>query len=276
MNNVDLLFKKIDDGRQGKNIGLSTGISKLDKYTGGIQKATYTLIYGLSGAGKTSFALYSYIYRPLKDNPEKNLKYIYFSLEMSAEALLAKLLGLWIYETYGEVISFSSMMSWKTPLSNEDYEYVCEGKKWLESISDKLIIIDANLNAKVFYSKVLTFLEEWGHFEESPDGRRKLYVKNDPNQIVNVVVDHVGLVLPSTGNTKKQEIDLVSQYAVSLRERCGVSFIMLQQENRNSSNADKVKLDMTDCSLDGLKDTGNTANDQTENKIFILSLLFLK
>lgn len=94
MSNVDLLFKKIDEGRQGKNIGLSTGISKLDKYTGGIQKATYTLIYGLSGAGKTSFALYSYIYRPLKDNPYKNLKYIYFSLEMSAEALLAKLLGL--------------------------------------------------------------------------------------------------------------------------------------------------------------------------------------
>ena len=153
------------------------------------------------------------------------------------------------------------MMSWKEPLSNEDYEYVCEGKKWLESISDKLIIIDANLNAKVFYSKVLTFLEEWGHFEESPDGRRKLYVKKDPEQLVSVVVDHVGLLVPSTGNTKKQEIDLVSQYAVSLRERCGVSFIFLQQENRNSSNADKIKMDMTDCSPDGLKDTGNCHND---------------
>ena len=94
MSNVDLLFQKIDEGRQGKNIGLSTGISKLDKYTGGIQKATYTLIFGLSGSGKSSIALYSYIYRPLKDNPNKNLKYIYFSLEMSAEALLAKLLGL--------------------------------------------------------------------------------------------------------------------------------------------------------------------------------------
>lgn len=55
MSNVDLLFKKIDEGRQGKNIGLSTGISKLDKYTGGIQKATYTLIFGLSGSGNIVF-----------------------------------------------------------------------------------------------------------------------------------------------------------------------------------------------------------------------------
>ena len=38
MNNVDLLFQKINEGREGKNIGLSTGIPKLDKYTGGIQK----------------------------------------------------------------------------------------------------------------------------------------------------------------------------------------------------------------------------------------------
>lgn len=94
MNNVDLLFQKINEGREGKNIGLSTGIPKLDKYTGGIQKGGYTLIFGLSGSGKSSVALYSYIYRPLKDHPEKNLKFIYFSLEMGADMLLAKLLGL--------------------------------------------------------------------------------------------------------------------------------------------------------------------------------------
>lgn len=38
MNNVDLLFQKINEGRKGKNIGLKTGLSKVDKYTGGIQK----------------------------------------------------------------------------------------------------------------------------------------------------------------------------------------------------------------------------------------------
>ena len=94
MNNVDLLFQKINEGRKGKNIGLSTGIPKLDKYTGGVQKIGYTLIFGLSGSGKSSFVLYSYIFRPLKDHPEKPQKMLYFSLEMGVDMLLAKLLGL--------------------------------------------------------------------------------------------------------------------------------------------------------------------------------------
>lgn len=63
------------------------------------------------------------------------------------------------------------------------------------------------------------------------------------------------------GHTKKEEIDLISQYMVSLRERCGISFYVLQQENRNSASSDRMKMDLTDCSLDGLKDSGNTGND---------------
>ena len=52
---VDSLFEKIDRGRSGKNIGLKTGIPKLDKYTGGIQKGRYTLVFGLSGSGNVAF-----------------------------------------------------------------------------------------------------------------------------------------------------------------------------------------------------------------------------
>ena len=51
------------------------------------------------------------IYRTLKDNPEKDIKYIYFSLELSAELLLAKLMCLYIYEEFGIVVPFASLMS---------------------------------------------------------------------------------------------------------------------------------------------------------------------
>jgi replicative DNA helicase len=54
MTNVDLLYELIERGRQGKNIGLNTGVEKIDKFTGGIQRANYTLIFGLSGAGKSA------------------------------------------------------------------------------------------------------------------------------------------------------------------------------------------------------------------------------
>lgn len=57
MNGVDILFRQIDNGRAGKNIGLKTGISKMDKYTGGLQKGVYTLIFGTSGAGNIIFVI---------------------------------------------------------------------------------------------------------------------------------------------------------------------------------------------------------------------------
>lgn len=129
MNGVDILFRQIDNGRQGKNIGLKTGIPKMDKYTGGIQKGVYTLIFGTSGAGKSSYALYTHIYRPLKDYPDKNIKLIYYSLEMGESLLLAKLLCLYIYEEYRYVIPFTELMSWQEILDDESYEYVKKGRQ---------------------------------------------------------------------------------------------------------------------------------------------------
>lgn len=261
MNGVDILFRQIDNGRAGKNIGLKTGISKMDKYTGGLQKGVYTLIFGTSGAGKSSYALYTHIYRPLKDYPDKNIKLIYYSLEMSQSLLLAKLLCLYIYEEFHYVISYTELMSWQEILDDESYEYVKKGKNWLNSIMDKLIIYDKTLNAKFFYKSMMENLEEWGTFEETDDGRRTIYIKNDPEQYVEAIVDHIGLVRPSAGNSKKAEIDEVSAYAVSFKEKCQCSFCILMQENRNSSDMDRRKADLTECSAEDIKDSGNPYND---------------
>lgn len=260
MTNVDLLFNRIDAGREGKNIGLKTGIDKLDEYTGGVQKGIYTLVFGLSGSGKTALVLYM-IYRTLKDNPEKDIKYIYFSLELSADLLLAKLMCLYIYEEFGKVISYTDLMSWQGILSDENYEYVKLSRAWLNTISEKLLIYDKALNAKTFYRTLMDLLSKWGTFTKSSDGRRKIYTKTNPEQYVIAVVDHIGLCMPDGGVTKKQEIDLISQYAVTLREKCQVSFFILQQENRNSANMDRRKMDMTESSAEDLKDTGSTYND---------------
>ena len=258
---VDNLFEQIERGREGKNIGLSTGMPKMDSYTGGLQKSCYTLIFGLSGSGKSSFVLYTHIYRPLKDYPEKNIKLIYYSLEMSETVLLAKLLCLYIYEEYHYVLSYKDIMSWSEILDDESYEYVKKGKAWLNSISDKLIIYDKALNSKFFYKSMKDNLECWGTFKDSPDGRRTIYVKNDPEQFVEAIIDHIGLVRPSPGNTKKQEIDELSTYAVSLREKCLCSFCVLMQENRNSSDMDRRKADLTESSAEDIKDSGNPYND---------------
>ena len=61
MNNVDILYKLIKTGKEGKNTGYSTGIPKLDEYTGGVRRGIYTLIFGTSGSGKSSLVLYYHL-----------------------------------------------------------------------------------------------------------------------------------------------------------------------------------------------------------------------
>ena len=142
MSIVEDLYNKIDEGRAGKNIGLKTGLPKLDWYTGGFQKGIYRLIFGQSGSGKSSFVIFNSLYSVLKNNPNANILQIYFSLEMSSDVLLSKLLSLYLFDTYGIEISHMDLMSVRNPLPDIEYQLVQKGKMWLESIASKLIIFD--------------------------------------------------------------------------------------------------------------------------------------
>ena len=260
MNNVEQLFKNINAGREGKNIGISTGIPKLDSYIGGLQKKTYYLVFSDSGGGKTALSLYI-LYRCLIDNPNRKILIQYFSLEMSANKLLGKLLGLYIYEHFGVVLSYKKLMSWEEKLSDEYYEYVLKAKSWLESISKKFIIYDKSLNRDSFYHEMMDLLEDYGEFVEIDSGRRKIYVQNDPDLLILGIVDHLALCSPKPGETKKSEMDAISAYAVNLRERCDMSWFILQQANRGTTDMDRRKAELYEPSRQDLKDTECTYND---------------
>ena len=62
------LLTEINRGRQGLNHGISMGLPKLEGIIDGVTRETYTLIISNSGAGKTSFALYAYVYKPLMEH----------------------------------------------------------------------------------------------------------------------------------------------------------------------------------------------------------------
>lgn len=260
INTIDL-FDAIDSGRKGNNKGISTGIEKLDDYIGGIQKGIYYLIFSGSGSGKSSLALYSYIYRPLKDNPDKDITLLYYSMEMSERVLLSKLLGLYVYEEFNVILSFKDIMSWKNPLSDENYQYLLKAREWLDSISSKLIIYDKTLNRDSFYHQAMKVLEDNGEFVESKDGLRTIYNPYNKNKLLIGVIDHISLVVPKSGSTRKDEMDAISAYAVTLREKCQFTWVFLQQENRNVNNMDRRKADLLEPDASDLKDSGCMYND---------------
>ena len=153
MTHTSSLLNLIERGRRGDNQGLSLGLPKLEQIIDGLTQETYYLVAAGTGNGKTSLVLHSFIYKALLDtSQDRDLQFIIFSLEMSAEQLLAKLLSIHIYETYGKQISFKELLSRGkgVTLSDEDYDLVQECIPWLESIEDRLIIHDGTLNSEKY------------------------------------------------------------------------------------------------------------------------------
>ena len=121
------LLNQIELGRSGKNQGFSMGLPKLESIIDGVTQATYTLVFSPSGVGKTSIVLYSYIYRPLMEHLDDNkYKIIYYSLEMNAEMLMAKLLSMYIFENYNIELSTKELLSRRRGylLSDENFKIV--------------------------------------------------------------------------------------------------------------------------------------------------------
>lgn len=255
MSIVDELYNKIDDGREGKNIGLKTGLPKLDFYTGGFKKGVYSLYFSKSSVGKTSFVIYR-LYRILKDYPDKDINIIYFSLELGANTLLAKLLSLYIEDVYGVDLTYMQLLSFTDKLSDEQYKYIQQAKEWLESISRKFIIYDKQLSADSFYAEMMEFHKSIGKFSKVDNGKRTIFTPNNPEKIVTVVVDHLLLVSPQKGRTKKEEMDLISTYCVRFRELCQTSFEIIMQENRNSTSMDRRKAGMEEPTVDEIQQSG--------------------
>ena len=252
------LLTQIDQGREGKNQGLTTGLDKLDYYTGGNIKSNITVIFSNSGSGKSSLALFSFVYKPIMASLDNdNFKAYYFSLEMSAEKLLCKLLSIYIYETFGRYLTITQILSIQKnyTLQDEDYNLVQQSIPWLKKVESKLIIYDSSLNASKLYSILMEEIKKLGSINKN--GNRTIYTPNNPDLIFNVVIDHISLLRPEQDKSLKQEIDLTTAYLITLRNMCNISPIIVQQANREQGNIERRKQGLINMTINDTRDSGD-------------------
>ena len=88
---VNDLYQRIaeDDGRSGR---LSTGFPELDRYTDGFRPEQLIVVAGRPGAGKTTLAL-NFVEKIVMQSRDEKGACLFFSMEMSADELLTKLLA---------------------------------------------------------------------------------------------------------------------------------------------------------------------------------------
>lgn len=236
------------------------GLPKLEGVIDGVTKQTFTVIGSDSGTGKSSLMTYAYIYRPIMEHlNDDNYRVILFSLEMSADMVFAKLLSTYLFETYGLELSMKELLSRKREyrLSDSNYQKVLESLDWLKKVENHIVIYDKSTNAKLIYAFLHKDLENLGKFTE--EEKHIKYSFNNPNLIYTVIIDHIGLLVPSAGNTLKQEIDLASKFLLTLRNICGISPVIIQQVNREHSNVERFKQKRTSFNISDLKDSNGPA-----------------
>ena len=176
------------------------------------------------------------------ENPTIDIHYLLFSFEMSAEVLLAKLLSTYIYETYGEVVSYNEILSLTGTISDENLELVNESRDWLTELEKHCTIIDKPVTAKGLYAIVKDWTKEFGKYkiiEEKEEYTKEEYIPNNPQQYLIVVVDHIKLLSVATGHTTKQEIDLACDFLIHFRNKCGLTITIVQQLNRGFKSMER-------------------------------------
>jgi replicative DNA helicase len=183
--------------------GLSSGFYHLDSLTQGFQKSDLIIIAGRPSMGKTAFSLNI----TLNIIKHYHLPVLFFSLEMSKEQLIYRLLA---NET-----NINQMRLRTGKLSKNEWLKVITKIKEL-SISPLFLDDTPNLSIADIRSKIKTIL-----FEQ--------------NQIGLVIIDYLQLMQNSTfsTNNRVQELSYITRALKSIAREFKVPLIVLSQLSRN-------------------------------------------
>lgn len=251
-------YDLVNRGRAGQNIGLTIGSPKLELYMDGYLPGTSYLIGAESGVGKTSYALWAFIYQPLKEylsgvKQERDPYWIMFSLEMMQEQVYAKLVSMYIFDNFGITLRFKDIFSRGKDciLSDEHYDIIKQCDTFMDILDERLLFFEGTLTPKSFEDKINELMPRFGRFEGES------FIPNNPNQIVGLFIDHLSLI-PG----KKEAIDAISRATVTIRNVTGiVSPILIAQFNRDNSNMERIKGGLQEPTKNDFKDSGGPYED---------------
>lgn len=205
-------------------------------------------------SGKSSFVLYSYVFRPLMDSKDiSNIWILYLSFELSAEVLLAKLLSMYIYEKFNTVITYEQILSFRQPITDEGISYIVAARAWLEEIEEHIAVIDSPLSSDQIDFALRAFTEKFGTYEQVSDTEER-YIPNDPNQYIITICDHIGLI---NNNPIKLGIDQTVKSFIHYRNLANITGILVQQLNRNFKAVDRKLNGMEMIQLNDFSDSSS-------------------
>lgn len=251
------LVQTIKKGKEGKNVGIKTGIPKLDSVIYGVQRKFLYTIGASSGIGKTSFTLDTFLFNVIKNAGDKPISVLFYSFEMSKEVLFAKLISRYIWETFKQVITYEDILSLTSPISDEKYEYIKKSIDWIKYLDSLVTVYDKPLSPSGIYGTCKDWLRKFGDFTQVGE-HKETYDEHDTEMYKIVLIDHVGLI--GGNESKKVKIDTVADYMIYFRNKCNITGVFVQQLNRGVSSVERKTNGFELIGLEDFKDSSGTTD----------------
>lgn len=181
---------------------------------------------------------------------------------MSAEVLFAKLLSIYISDTYKLELTYDNILSLTAPLDEAHYNLLVECREWLKELEEHCEIIDKPVTAKGLYAVCKEWSKKFGTYQETETDSEYVkvnYIPNNPQQYLIVCVDHIKLLSISSGHTSKQEIDEACDYLIHFRNKCNFTINIVQQLNRNFKSMERRTSSNSLLGLEDLSDSSGPA-----------------
>ena len=258
--------RQVDLGREGRHRGIRIMLPVYNNIVNGIQRKAYTLVGGNTGTGKTAFVDYAYVLLPMREwmkdeSGKPDFRIIYFSMERSREFKIAKWICALLYLDHRIVIDTRAVLSQggNGRLDDGVYEKIMAYRGFFDSIENRLVILDGRQKPKDVARILRNHAAKYGTFTIDAHGEESYTPASD--EVVMVVIDHIGKVRRETRVSEKESIDELSGVMGDCRDILGYAPVVIQQFNRDVADPNRMKMQGFEPRLEDFKGSANTQED---------------
>lgn len=260
-----------DAGNKPGAIGaIPTNFSKYNEYLYGIRQHLLINVLAETAVGKTSWGRHTYLHTPYEyflkiNNPEKlDVEFLDFSLEIADTQNLASAISRKAYLEYGKVIPIAELFGWgDNKLTPENRKIRDSLVPYFDAFEKKCTVVDGEVSPQLFHDVCFEASKRYGKWTREGINIANSYgwVPTNPNLYVIGLIDTVNL---AEGDAVKQTMDKLSRYAVVFRNKCGFTFILLQQISAEIQSTERGKFGITTPILRDAEDSRRPGKDKLQ------------
>jgi len=279
MNEKELYDRVIEDIKHRKERiskglinSIPWGFPKFSKYVVGLEKKKIYLVTAGPKVGKSKLANNMWIYNAydyiIENKLSTNLKVKYYCLEESKEVLIAQFMCYTLFtKSKGTiVVDPVQLMSTEKELPIEILDEIEKHKDYIQDFLARVEYIEDVSHPFGMYNDLVKYAKANGTQTTKKVAWRDaeiddVYIPNDPEELVLIVIDHISLLTHKTGENTGLAIIELSKYLVKLRNKYGYSSLIIQQQALAQTSIEGLKFNQGEPTIAGLGDSKLTSRD---------------